>query len=91
MSDYKNYSKIIRGNLPKGLRFSFFLHKRLIKPETPVLLHCSGCGRPICEVNSDTIEISNSFGVSQQSIKASDNWIRLKCHGCKAHISILWV
>lgn len=92
MTEYKDYDQIrnARKNLQTGLRFSFFLHKRLVKPNFPVLIRCPGCGRPVCEINSDTIEMSNSFGLSQQSLKASDNWIRIKCHSCAAHISILW-
>lgn len=92
MNDSKNYDQIAnaRKSMQKGVRFSIFLHKRLIKPHHPILLRCMNCGRPICEVNSDTIEISNSFGISQESLRASDNWIRLKCHSCAAHISILW-
>lgn len=77
--------------LSQGLRFVFFLHKRLVKPNFPVLLHCPGCGRPLYEVNSDTIELSNSFGLSQSTLKASDNWIRHRCHSCKAEINLLWV
>lgn len=92
MSEYKDYDlqRSARDNLQKGLRFAFFLHKRLVKPGYPVLLHCPGCGRPFGEYNSDTIEINNGFGMSQISIKASDSWERHKCHSCGAKLSILW-
>lgn len=92
MSDYKDYDtqRSARKSLQRGTRLVYFIHKRLVKPKFPVLLHCASCGRPIFEVNSDTIEIHNTFGMSQESLKASDNWIRHKCHSCSAHISILW-
>ena len=79
-----------KGVIPKEQRFAFILHRRLVKPHFPVLLHCPACGRALFEVNSDTIELSNSFGVDSKSIVASDNWSRHRCHSCKASISILW-
>lgn len=90
MSEYKDYEQIRNNRRNGDARFVFFLHKRLVKPRRPLLLHCAGCGRPFLEVNSDMIEISNSFGIDQQSLKASDSWIRHKCRSCGAHISILW-
>lgn len=92
MTEYKDYDAIRRNRstVKLGARFAFFLHKRLVKPREPLLLHCPGCGRPFAEANSDTMEVINSFGLSQDSIKASDNWIRIKCRSCSAHISILW-
>ena len=89
---YKDYDeqRTARKKLQIGVRLVYILHKRLIKPKNPVLYHCGSCGRPICEGNSDTLEIQNTFGVDQQSLKASDNWIRIKCHSCGAHISILF-
>lgn len=89
MKDYDQIRSAHR-NRQHHVRIAYFLHKRLVKPGTPTLHHCDNCGRPIFESNSDTIEITNSFGVSQESLKASDNWIRIKCHSCAAHISILW-
>lgn len=89
---YKDYDeqRTARKSLQKGLRFAYMVHRKLIKPKNPVLYHCGGCGRPIFEANSDTVEIHNSFGLDQQSLKPSDNWIRLKCHSCGSHISILF-
>ncbi len=90
MTGYKDYGEIRKNRANFGARFVFFLHKRLVKPQKPLLLHCPGCGRPFLEANSDTIEVSNSFGIPQDSLKASDNWVRHKCHSCAASISILW-
>lgn len=72
------------------VRFVFFLHKRLIKPKELVKLHCPACGRQFIKVNSDTIEVHNSFGLPDDEIKTSDSWQRVRCHSCKAQISILW-
>jgi DNA-directed RNA polymerase subunit RPC12/RpoP len=89
---YKDYDeqRTARKNIQKGVRLIYFLHKRLTKPGHPVLWHCGNCGRPVFEANSDTVEIHSSFGIDQQSIKASDNWTRIKCHSCGAHISLFW-
>jgi len=79
-----------RRALQRGLRFVYFIHSQLVKPDYPVLFNCAGCGRPVFEANSKSLEISNSFGISQKYLRASDSWIRLKCNSCGAHISILF-
>ena len=90
MTQYKDYGELRRNRANFGARFAFFVHKRLVKPKQPLLLHCPGCGRSFAEANSDMMEVMNSFGVPQDALKASDDWIRIKCRSCSAHISILW-
>ena len=88
----KNYDqqRSARKSLQMGVRLVYIFHKRLIKSKNPVLHHCDSCGRPFCETNCDMVEIQNTFGLDRQSLQPSDNWIRIKCKSCGAHISILF-
>jgi hypothetical protein len=90
--EYKDYDQInnARKSMQRGLRFAYYIHAQLIMPQMPILYKCGGCGRPIFEANTKTIEIDNGFGAGHESLKTSDHWIRLKCHSCGAHISILF-
>ena len=84
MSDFKQITRKVKP------RIVYWLHSGLMKPGEVTLHHCDPCGRPIFESNSDTVEISNTFGVPQQAIKPSDKWIRIQCKSCGAKISIFF-
>ena len=75
--------------LQKDSQWFIKLHKRLIKPQAPVHVHCPACGRTIFEVNSSMIEISNDFGIQTKELKAIDSWMRVR-HTCSAYIVVYW-
>jgi hypothetical protein len=73
----------------KNTRWFIKLHRRLIKPPYPIKVHCPACGHPFMKVNSDLIEISNNFGLSEMDLKAVDAWSQHK-HTCGAKITLYW-
>lgn len=75
--------------IQKNARYFFKFHRRLIKPPYPVKIHCPGCGRPFVRVNTDLIEVENSFGMQERELKAVDTWTEYR-HTCGTKIVTYW-
>lgn len=78
-----------RLNRQKGARYMVKVHRRLLKPPYPTFLPCPNCGHPWIIVNSNLIEIENSFGMSELDTIARDAWSQQK-HTCGAKIVLWW-
>lgn len=75
--------------IERNAHYFFILHRRVIRPPFPVLIRCPNCGHGLCKVNSDLVEISNSYGLSPAYVKAADAWQQIQ-HSCGATITMLW-
>lgn len=82
-------SRKLRGNR-NNVKWFIKLHRRLIKPPYPTMLHCPNCGGPLIEVNSDMVEVSNDPGMPKQQLTAKDAWSRIKHYKCGAMIVLYW-
>lgn len=80
----------LKGDRQQNATYYYRIHRRLIKPPYPILLFCANCGHGLIEVNSDQVEIANSFGLPSNELKVADVWHRIK-HSCGASITIYWV
>lgn len=78
----------LRGNR-NNVKWFVKIHRRLIHPPYPTMIHCPNCGRPFIEVSSDLIEVDNYEGARYIDIAAKDIWCRIK-HGCGAKITLYW-
>lgn len=65
------------------------LHRGTMKPPYPILIFCPNCGHGLIQVNAETIEISNGYGLPSTEIEARDVWQRI-IHSCKAAIVLYW-
>lgn len=79
----------LEGRRQQKADYYYRVHRAQVKPPYPVLLFCVNCGHGLIQVNSDTVEISNSFGLPPTLLKAEDVWQRIK-HSCGASIVIYW-
>lgn len=82
-------SRHLRGNRT-NVRWFIKIHRRLIRPPYPTMIHCPNCGGKLIEVNSDMIEVDNDFGIAPQELTAKDTWSRLKHGRCGAKITLYW-
>lgn len=73
----------------KGLRFTYILHKRLVKPGELIKLPCPGCHHVLLQVNSDTVVCTNDFGLPPSELAASDSFQIIR-HACGTKISVWW-
>lgn len=78
-----------RLNRQKNARWILKVHRRLIKPPYPTMIACPNCGHNLIIVNSDLIEIENSFGLSELDLTAHDAWSQQR-HTCGAKIALFW-
>lgn len=86
-TQYMNSNR--RYGIQKGARYFIKVHRRLIKPPYPVKIFCPACGHSLIKVNSDLIEISNSFGLKEEELTATDCWSEQK-HTCGAKVALYW-
>lgn len=95
MYDYKkeidSNGKVKSARLQQQKKAKWFIkiHRRLIKPPYPVLIHCPACGRPYIRINADMFEIDNSVGLKEVELSAGDMWTEQK-HSCGAKITLYW-
>ncbi len=79
----------LEGRRQQKADYYYRIHRGQIKPPYPVLLFCANCGHGLIQVNSEKVEISNSFGLPAKELGAQDVWQRIK-HSCGASIVIYW-
>lgn len=82
-------SRHLRGNR-NNVKWFVKIHRRLIKPPYPTMIHCPNCGGKLIEVSSDMIEVDNYEGVKYIDINAKDVWQRIKHKACGAKITLYW-
>lgn len=82
-------SRNIRNNRNNMVWF-IKIHRRLIRPPFPTMIHCPNCGGPLIEVNADMAEVSNDPGIPFSEVVAKDPWVRLRHYKCKAKITLYW-
>lgn len=77
------------GRRQKDITLYYRIYKNMLKGPLETLLFCAACGHGLISVNSDTVEVSNDFGLPPKYLEPGDAWMKLK-HTCGAMVVLYW-